>query len=999
MRIMRMIVLVVWLLFLLTTAAHVRCDDGDQQGSQCIEKEKEALLSFKRVADPGNLLSRATNSSNQNCCNWEEITCDNQTNHVVAIEYYGYYGARLGGEIGCSLAELHYLNHLSLIGNYFTRIPKCIGSFKHLTYLYLSVNPSSGTIPPELGNLTKLRYLHLSFNDSIHVDSIEWLSRLTSLKNFALYDANFTKAGLQSFRVPPFLSVLYLSNCLLPKVDLSSLSPSNYSSNFLEILTLSYNSIHPTAITWFLNSSNNLFGLTISYNIIDGLFPDSIRGKKSLSEVNLRGNTAELENGVLKSLGNLSSMFSLDLSGNNLSGTFLHNVLQNLAGSAKNSLETLYLYDNQLSGSILEDAENTFPSLTWLDLANNRLEGTFPSHLSRFPSLEILSLLGNQLTGPLPDLSSMPNLTYFHASNNRFNGTSTESIIGGLSHLEFLDVSSNSLVGVISEVNLINYPKLASLSFSYNSALRLKFNSNWVPPFQLQNIDLASCKLGPQFPSWLQTHSQLSRLDISDNDISSVVPNWFSNISSGLSYLNMSFNHLYSTLPHFPLIYFGIEVDLSFNQFHGSIPSSLSSASYLYLSHNNFTSCSFFLCEAKDVVTGILDMSNNQLFGSLPDCWGNFKSNLYFLKLDYNDFSREIPSSIGSLTNIQSLQLGNNNFSGALPSTLENCTSLRALDFGWNSLEGTIPSWIGERFASLVFLNLKSNKFVGNIPLSLCHLSHIQILDLSSNGLSGVIPSCLANFTSMVHSNYTSTEILIERTISVAVSATMEVGLWLSSQIIWKGLEYEYKSILGLLRLIDLSSNKLTGEIPAELTRLVELAQLNLSRNELSGDIPEKIGNLGKLESLDLSHNKLSGKIPKSLAELSLLNHLDLSNNQLSGKIPTSTQLQSFNASAYTMNHGLFGPPLTDWHESGTSPNGFLASTHDQEDETWFNLSWFYKGIGVGFTIGFCGVCINFVIINYYWRNSYFMFMHSVRNILSKGLLRRKLAWIDRSLS
>ncbi|XP_062080032.1 receptor-like protein EIX1 [Humulus lupulus] len=697
-----MIILVVWLLFLLTTAAHVRCDDGDG-GSQCIEKEKEALLSFKRVADPGNLLSWATNSSNQNCCNWEEITCDDQTNHVVAIDYDNYiYGKELGGEIGCSLAELHYLNYLSLSFNDFTRIPKCIGSFKLLTHLDLSYNPISGAIPPEFGNLTKLQDLHLSYNDSIYVDSLEWLSRLTSLKTFALYEANFTKAGLESFRVPPFLSDLDLSDCLLPKVDLSSLSPSNYSSNFLKTLTLDGNSIHPTAITWFLNSSNNLFELTMSVNIIDGLFPDSIRGQKSLSEVYLTGNKAELENGVLKSLGNLSNMQILDLSYNNLSGT-LHNVLENLAGSAKNSLETLYLDDNQLSGSILEDAENTFPSLKVLDLANNRLEGTFPSHLGRFPSLETLRLYDNQLTGPLPDLSSMLNLTYFYASNNRFNGTSTESIIGGLSHLEYLEVSSNSLVGVISEVDLIKYPKLESLSFSYNSALRLKFNSNWVPPFQLQTIELASCKLGPQFPSWLQTQSQLSRLDISDNDISSVVPNWFSNISSGLRHLNMSFNLLYSTLPHFPLIGAQITVvDLSFNKFHGSIPSSLSNASNLNLSHNNFTSCSSFLCEAKDAATEFLDMSNNQLFGSLPDCWGNFNSSLYFLKLDYNDFSREIPSSIGSLTNIQSLQLGNNNFSGALPSTLENCINLQALDFGWNSLEGTIPSWIGERFASLI---------------------------------------------------------------------------------------------------------------------------------------------------------------------------------------------------------------------------------------------------------------------------------------------------------
>ncbi|XP_062080031.1 receptor-like protein EIX2 [Humulus lupulus] len=845
MRIMRIIVLVVWLLFLLTTAAHVRCDDGDR-GSQCIEKEKEALLSFKRVADPGNLLPWATDSSNQNFCNWEEITCDGQTNHVVAIDYAGYRG-ELGCEIGCSLVELHYLNYLSLSRNDFTRIPKCIGSFKLLTLLDLSGNPISGVIPSELGNLTKLQYLVLSYNDSIYVASLEWLSRLTSLKTFALLEANFTKAGLQSFRVPPFLS---------------------------------------------------------DFNIIDGLFPDSIRGKKSLSKVDLSGNIAELENGVLKSLGNLSSMHFLDLSENNLSGT-LHNVLENLACSAKNSFETLSLNDNQLSGSILEDAENTFPYLKVLDLAYNRLEGTFPSHLSQFPSLETLHLYDNQLTGPLPDLSSMLNLTYFYASNNRFNGTSTESIIGGLSHLEFLDVSSNSLVGVISEVNLIKYPKLESLSFSYNSDLRLKFNSNWVPPFQLKTILLASCKLGPQFPVGYKLNHN----------------------SSILTFQIMIF------LVLFPIGADTTVVDLSFNQFHGSIPSSLSNASNLNLSHNNFTSCSFFLCEAKDAATVILDMSNNQLFGSLLDCWGNFNSNLNILKLDYNDFSREIPSSIGSLTNIQFLQLGNNNFSGALPSTLENCTNLRALDFGWNSLEGTIPPWIGTKIG--------------------------------------------VNFTTMVHSVYTGTKIGVSFTIMVhsVYTGTKIESPSLSSKIIWKGVEYKYQSILGLLRLVDLSSNKLTGEIPAELTGLVELTQLNLSRNELSGDIPENIGNLGKLDSLDLSHNKLSGKIPKSLAELSPLDHLDLSNNQLSGKIPTNNQLQSFNASAYTLNHGLYGPPLTDWHESGTSPNGFLASTHDQEDETWFNLSWFYKGIGVGFTIGFCGVCINFVIINYYWRNSYFMFM------------------------
>ncbi|XP_062076819.1 receptor-like protein EIX2 [Humulus lupulus] len=368
-------------------------------------------------------------------------------------------------------------------------------------------------------------------------------------------------------------------------------------------------------------------------------------------------------------------------------------------------------------------------------------------------------------------------------------------------------------------------------------------------------------------------------------------------------------------------------------------------------------------------------MSNNQFSGSLPDCWGNFNRTLFFLKLDSNEFSRKIPISIGSLTKLQSLQLEHNNFLGPLPSTLKNCTRLQVLDLGWNSFEGIIPLWIGERFTSLVFLNLKSNEFQGNIPLNLCHLSHIQILDLSLNNLSGAIPSCFANFTSMVqNTGATSPNILI-------TYGPDYMGEYqsLASRVIWKGIEYEYKSILGLLRLIDLSSNKLGGEIPIDMTRLLELTQLNLSRNELSGNIPKEIGSLTKLESLDLSHNKLSGAIPISLAQVSLLNHLDLSNNRLSGKIPTSTQLQSFHASTYTMNHGLCGPPLTSsCHEDGTLQEGSLASAHDKEDETWFELSWFYKGIGVGFTVGFCGVCVNLVMIKH--------FMHSLRNVLSKAL-------------
>ncbi|XP_040368067.1 putative receptor like protein 25 isoform X2 [Rosa chinensis] len=66
-----------------------------------------------------------------------------------------------------------------------------------------------------------------------------------------------------------------------------------------------------------------------------------------------------------------------------------------------------------------------------------------------------------------------------------------------------------------------------------------------------------------------------------------------------------------------------------------------------------------------------------------------------------------------------------------------------------------------------------------------------------------------------------------------------------------------------------------------------------------------------ELISLNLSRNKLMGNLPEDFGNMKMLESLDLSRNQISGRIPSGTQLQGFNASQYMGNLGLCGPPLT----------------------------------------------------------------------------------------
>ncbi|XP_057819335.2 probable leucine-rich repeat receptor-like protein kinase At1g35710 [Cryptomeria japonica] len=566
---------------------------------------------------------------------------------------------------------------------------------------------------------------------------------------------------------------------------------------------------------------------------------------------------------ISKSLCTLTSLATIRLTYMGLTGT-LPPCFVNLS-----SLAILDLSYNELEAETVLSSICLLSNLSVVDLSGNLLNGSLPSclgylssltelHLSS--SLPFLDLEDNVLEGEtvLSSICLLSNLSKIYLSRNQLNG-SLPSCVGNLSSLKELHLPYNMLSG-----NIPLSSSLAVLDLSYN---------NFEGETALSNICLLS---------------NLSEIDLSENQLNGSLPSCLSSLSSL------------------------IELHLSGNGLSGNIPLS-SSLAVLDLSANNF--------EGETALSNIcllsnlseIDLSTNQLNGSLPSCLGNLSS-LISLDIHGNHLSGNIPYSLGNLSSLKYFDVSNNSLSGSIPDSFGNLSSLESMDLSYNHLNGTLPSSFS-RLSSLTELYADGNAFNQSIASSVLP-SSIEGLSLSLDDQHMISEAFLHNLSKLDNLYLSNCEVNISSTwipsfqlgslFMTSCKVDGQIPLWISTQFSLLELELPDNNLVGeipswlfdmSIQYINLTANHLEGRLLLNSSARNSLVVLDVSRNALSGQIPSIWP--PNIEALLLNENFLTGNIPPQLQGFCSLEIVNLANNYLNGIIPPSlancSELQNLN--------------------------------------------------------------------------------------------------------
>ncbi|XP_010486706.1 PREDICTED: receptor-like protein 12 [Camelina sativa] len=427
-----------------------------------------------------------------------------------------------------------------------------------------------------------------------------------------------------------------------------------------------------------------------------------------------------------------------------------------------------------------------------LDLRCSFLHGRFHSNssLQNLPFLTTLDLSFNDFYGQVPSLiGNFPHLTTLNLSMNQLSGQIPSSI-GNLSHLTTLRLSGNNFSGRI--------------------------------------------------PSWIENLFHLTSLQLSLNNLSGRIPSWI------------------GKLPHLTVLI------LEENNLAGEIPSSIGNLSHLTL----------------------LSLSGNNLVGEIPSSIGNL-SQLTYLSLSGNNLVGEIPSSIGNLSQLTDLSIWENNLVGEIPSSFGNLNKMNFFHASQNAFTGTIPSSLFT-IPSLTYIILSDNQLNGTLEFgNTSSLSNLKWLVIGNNNFKGPIPRSISKFVNLSGlelSHFDTQGRLVDFSIFSPLKSLMSLDLSYLNSTTTIDL-YDILSYSKSLSHLDLSGNHVSTTNKSSVSNPLsqEIDSLSLSGCGITEFPAELLRTLHGMGFLDISNNKIEGQVPAWLWTLPNLRYVNLSNNTFNG--------------------------------------------------------------------------------------------------------------------
>ncbi|XWS28936.1 hypothetical protein CRYUN_Cryun25bG0114500 [Craigia yunnanensis] len=302
--------------------------------------------------------------------------------------------------------------------------------FDSLEVFDASNNLLVGTIP-SFNFIVSLRILRLGNNqlsgslpEALLQESSMILSELDlSLNQLegpvrSITSATLKKLNISSNKLSGSLPVK-IGHCAI--IDLSNnmlsgdLSRIQGWGNYVEVIELSSNSLTGT----LPNQTSQFLRMTtfkVSNNTLQGVLPAILGAYPELKVIDLSLN--HLNGSLLPSFFMSTKLSYLNLSGNNFTGSVPHQDIKNMpsVSSAENlSLVTLDLSYNSLSGPLPQEIAN-FHNLEFLNLSNNKFEGSIPDNLP--DELKGFNVSFNNFSGAIPDnLRGFPD-SAFHPGNS-----------------------------------------------------------------------------------------------------------------------------------------------------------------------------------------------------------------------------------------------------------------------------------------------------------------------------------------------------------------------------------------------------------------------------------------------------------------------------------------------------------------------------------------------------------------------------------------------------